>query len=303
VFYSGDFMIRVALIGADGQLGTDINNYFKKQGVEVVGLIGLKDIDICNYVESRNTLKKIRPGIVINTAAFNEVDRCEDDAMPAFNVNVVGVRNLALICREIDVPLMHFSTDYVFDGKKNTPYTEDDCPAPLSMYGISKLAGEYVLRYIFDKYYIARLSGLYGRTGSVGKGSTNFVEQVIKMAETRKEMKVVNDQVLTPTSTVDAAEKIFELMQTEKYGIYHMTNTGSCSWYEFACEIAKLMKLDIKIIPVTTEQFGAKARRPHYSVLDNLHLREIGLADMRCWKEALRDYIKEKTSYTTGLNS
>ena len=116
--------------------------------------------------------------------------------MPAFNVNVVGVRNLALICREIDVPLMHFSTDYVFDGKKNTPYTEDDCPAPLSMYGISKLAGEYVLRYIFDKYYIARLSGLYGRTGSVGKGSTNFVEQVIKMAETRKEMKVVNDQVL-----------------------------------------------------------------------------------------------------------
>jgi dTDP-4-dehydrorhamnose reductase len=285
-------MMKVALIGADGQLGTDINNYFKKQGVEVAGLIGLKDIDICNYSESRDILKKISPDIVINTAAFNDVDGCEDDAMPAFNVNVAGVKNLALICREMNVPLMHFSTDYVFDGKKSAPYTEDDCPRPLNMYGISKLAGEYVLRYILDKYYIVRLSGLYGRTGSVGKGSTNFVEQVIRIAETAKEMKVVNDQVLTPTSTTDAAEKIFELIQTGKFGIYHMTNTGSCSWYEFACEIVKLMKLDMKIIPVTTEQFGAKADRPSYSVLDNLHLREIGLADMRCWKEALKDYIK-----------
>jgi dTDP-4-dehydrorhamnose reductase len=285
-------MMRVALIGADGQLGTDINNYFKKRGVEVVGLVGLKDIDICNYNESRNVLKKISPDIVINTAAFNDVGRCEDDAMPAFNVNVNGVKNIALICGEIDVPLMHFSTDYIFDGRKSAPYTEDDCPAPLSMYGISKLDGEYVLRYILDKYYIVRLSGLYGRTGSVGKGSTNFVEQVIRIAETAKEMKVVNDQVLTPTSTTDAAEKIFELIQTGKFGIYHMTNTGSCSWYEFACEIIKLMKLDMEIIPVTTEQFGAKAKRPRYSVLDNLHLREIGLADMRCWKEALGDYIK-----------
>lgn len=285
-------MMRVALIGADGQLGTDINNYFKKRGVEVVGLVGLKDIDICNYNESRNVLKKISPDIVINTAAFNDVGRCEDDAMPAFNVNVNGVKNIALICGEIDVPLMHFSTDYIFDGRKSAPYTEDDCPAPLSMYGISKLDGEYVLRYILDKYYIVRLSGLYGRTGSVGKGSTNFVEQVIRIAETAKEMKVVNDQVLTPTSTTDAAEKIFELIQTGKFGIYHMTNTGSCSWYEFAREIIKLMKLDMEIIPVTTEQFGAKAKRPRYSVLDNLHLREIGLADMRCWKEALGDYIK-----------
>ena len=287
-------MMKVALIGVDGQLGTDINNYFKRQAVEVAGLVGLKDIDICNYNESRDILKKISPDIVINTAAFNNVDGCEDNAMPAFNVNVIGVRNLALICREIDVPLMHFSTDYVFDGKKCMPYIEDDCPRPLSMYGISKLAGEYVLRYILDKYYIVRLSGLYGRTGSVGKGSTNFVEQVIRISETVKEMKVVNDQVLTPTSTTDAAEKIFELIQTGKFGIYHMTNTGSCSWYEFACEIVKLMKLDMKIIPVTTEQFGAKAKRPHYSVLDNLHLREIGLADMRCWKSSLKDYIRSR---------
>lgn len=287
-------MVRIALIGVDGQLGTDINSYFKKQGLEIVGLVGLKDIDVCDCEASRDVLKKIGPEIVINTAAFHEVDRCEDDALPAFKVNVVGVKNLALACSEMNIPLMHFSTDYVFDGEKSTPYTEDDCARPLSIYGISKLAGEQVLRYILDKYYIVRLSGLYGHSGSVGKGSTNFVELVIKMAMSKKEMKVVNDQVLTPTSTADTAEKLFELIQTGKYGIYHMTNTGSCSWYEFACEISRLMKLDMRIIPITTEQFGAKAKRPHYSVLDNLNLRKIGLADMRNWKEALGDYIKRR---------
>ena len=287
-------MVKIALIGVEGQLGTDINSYFKKKGSEIAGLVGLRDIDVCDYGAGRSVLKKIGPEIVINTAAFHEVDRCEDDGLSAFKVNVLGVKNLALICKEMDIPLMHFSTDYIFDGKKNAPYIEDDCARPLSMYGISKLAGEQAIQYILDKYYIVRLSGLYGHKGSVGKGGTNFVELAIKMAAKGKEMKVVNDQELTPTSTADVVEKLFELIQTGKYGIYHMTNTGSCSWYEFACEISKLAKLNIKIMPITTGQFGAKARRPHYSVLDNLNLRKIGLADMRNWKEALKDYIENR---------
>lgn len=284
-------MTKIALIGVEGQLGTDINSYFKKQGVEIAGLVGLKDIDVCNLEMSENVLKKINPDIIINTASFHEVDLCEDEALSAFKVNVIGVKNLSFICRDLNIPLVHFSTDYVFDGKKNSPYVESDCARPLSMYGISKLAGEHAVQYILDKYYIARLSGLYGYKGSVGKGRTNFVEMIIKMAEEKKEIRVVNDQVLTPTSTVDVSEKLFELILTGKYGIYHMTNIGLCSWYEFAREISRLMEFDTEIIPITTEQFGAKAKRPQYSVLDNFNLRKIGLKDLRNWKEALENYI------------
>jgi dTDP-4-dehydrorhamnose reductase len=284
-------MVKIALIGVDGQLGTDINSYFKGKGIEIAGLVGLKDIDVCDYKMSDSILKSINPDLVINTAAFNDVDLCEDEVLSAFKVNVIGVKNLAMICKEINVPLMHFSTDYIFDGMKKKPYIEDDCARPLNLYGISKLAGEHVMQYVLDKYYIIRLCGLYGHTGCVGKGNVNFVELMIKMAEEEKEIRVVNDQVLTPTSTVDVAEKLFELIQTGKYGVYHMTNTGSCSWYEFTCEIFRLMKLTTRVLPTTTDQFGAKARRPKYSVLDNSNLRKIGLADLRNWKEALRDYI------------
>jgi dTDP-4-dehydrorhamnose reductase len=284
--------MKIALIGVDGQLGTDINGHFKGKGIEIAGLVGLKDIDVCDYKMSDSILKRINPNLVINTAAFHDVDRCEDEVLSAFKVNVMGVKNLAIICKEINVPLMHFSTDYIFDGKKKKPYIEDDCARPLSLYGISKLAGEQVMQYILDKYYIIRLCGLYGHAGCVGKGNINFVEQMIKLSENKKEIKVVNDQIVTPTSTMDVAKKLFELMQTGKYGIYHMTNTGSCSWYEFTCEIFKLMKLTTRVLPTTTDQFGAKARRPQYSVLDNSNLRKIGLADLRNWKEALKDYIE-----------
>lgn len=287
-------MIKIALIGADGQLGTDIDSYFKGKGIELIGLIGLKDIDVCDYRMSANILKRINPDLVINTAAFHDVDLCEDEALSAFKVNVIGVKNLAIICREINIPLMHFSTDYIFDGKKKEPYVEDDCARPISLYGISKLAGEQVIRYMLEKYYIIRLSGLYGYTGCVGKGNINFVELMIKLAKKEKTIKVVNDQILTPTSTRDVAEKLYELIRTGNYGIYHMTNTGDCSWYEFACEIFKLIKLSTSVLPITTEEFGAKARRPKYSVLDNVNLRNIGLKDLRNWKEALKDYIESR---------
>lgn len=286
--------MKVALIGVEGQLGTDVNSYFKREGVEVTGLIGLKDIDVCDYKSSDSILKRINPDIVINTAAFHDVDRCEDEALSAFKVNVLGVKNLSLICSDLNIPLMHFSSDYVFDGKKNEPYIETDCPAPLSMYGISKLAGEQVIQNILEKYYIARLCGLYGRAGAIGKGSTNFVEMIIKLGGEKKEIKVVDDQIVTPTSTVDVAEKLLEIIHTGKYGIYHLTNSGSCSWYEFACEISRLAKLDVKIIPISSEQFGAKAKRPYYSVLDNYNLRKIGLEDLPHWKESLRYYIENR---------
>ncbi len=283
--------MKVFLIGVDGQLGADLKRCLISRDIEVHGLIGLKEIDICDYDESFDKVRDSRPDLVINTAAFHNVDLCEDEPEQAFKVNVGGVKNIAGICREMDIPLMHFSTDYVFDGRKTSPYVEDDCPEPLSIYGISKHGGERVVQYMLDKYYLIRLSGLYGHAGCVGKGNMNFVETILKLAESKREISVVDDQVLTPTSTVDVAEKISELIMTDKFGLYHMTNTGSCSWFEFTCEIFKLMNINIDIIPVSSEEFGSRAIRPKYSVLDNLNLRKLGIKDLRKWDEALRNYL------------
>ena len=289
-----EFFLKVFLIGVDGQLGTDIKDCFTAKGIEVHGLIGLKEIDICDYGDSFDKIGSSKPDLIINTAAFHNVDLCEDEIMQAFKVNVAGVKNIAAICRELDIHLMHFSTDYIFDGKKKTPYIEEDCPGPLSIYAISRLGGERVVQYMLEKYYLVRLSGLYGHAGCTGKGNINFVETMLKIAESKKEVRVVDDQVLTPTSTRDVAEKLFELIQTGRYGLYHMTNKGSCSWFEFACEIFRLAGIDIDVLPVSSEELGAKAVRPGYSVLDNANLRKAGLSDMRNWKEALREYIKDR---------
>jgi dTDP-4-dehydrorhamnose reductase len=285
--------LKIALIGSDGQLGTDIYKYFKDKNADITGLT-ISDIDVCDKNICNDVLFRIKPNLIINTAAFHQVDVCEDEVAKAFEVNVAGLKNLAEIALSIDAALMHFSTDFVFGGyDKSTPFTENDCPAPVSVYSISKLAGEFVLRYMMKKYYLLRVCGLYGHSGSLGKGY-NFVELMIRLANEGKDIKVVDDQVLTPTSTKDIAEKLYELIQTEKYGLYHMTNSGSCSWYEFACEIFKQAGLAPNISPTTSESFGSKAKRPAYSVLDNKNLRAAGFTDLRPWKEALADYIKER---------
>jgi dTDP-4-dehydrorhamnose reductase len=283
--------LKVFLIGVDGQLGTDIEQVFLSKGIEVHGLIGLKEIDICDYDDSFEKIASSRPDMVINTAAFHNVDLCEDELEMAFKVNVGGIKNIAGICRKMDIPLIHFSTDYVFDGSKSSPYLEDDCPRPLSIYAISKHGGERVVQYMLDKYYLVRLSGLYGHAGCTGKGNMNFIETMLKLAESKKEIRVVNDQVLTPTSTIDVAEKLSELIMTGKYGLYHMTNTGSCSWFEFANEIFRSMDKNIGLVPVSSEEFDARAIRPKYSVLNNANLKDIGISDLRHWKIALKNYL------------
>jgi len=291
---TGSIILKIFLIGVDGQLGTDISKHFTKMGAKVHGLIGLKEINICDFDKSRELIRGSDPDIVINTAAFHNVDLCEDEVMQAFNVNVAGVKNIAGICREMNIPLMHFSTDYVFDGEKRTPYIEEDCPGPSSIYAISRLGGERVVQYMLEKYYLVRLSGLYGYAGCAGKDNINFVEIMLGLADTKKQISVVDDQVLTPTFTGDVAEKLFELIRTGRYGLYHMTNTGSCSWYEFACKIFKLAGIDIEVLPISSGEFGAKAIRPGYSVLDNAGLRRAGLSDLRDWKEALGEYIRNR---------
>jgi len=286
-------MLRIALIGHKGQLGSDLSTLLAKSPTryELHGF-DLPDFDVRNHAAVRERLLAVAPGLVINTSAFHRVDDCEDDAASAFGVNVVAVHNLAKVCRELDAPLMHFSTDYVFgaDRARARPYAEDDAPGPVSVYGASRLAGEQVLRSTWKKHFLVRTCGLYGKNASQMKGG-NFVEIMLKLAAAGRPLRVVDDQRLGPTATADLAPKLVELFETHAFGLYHVTNGSDCTWYELAREIFRLVKLSPDLGPTTTEAYGAKADRPRYSVLENRALARLGLAPMRPWREALRDYL------------
>jgi dTDP-4-dehydrorhamnose reductase len=282
--------MRAIVVGANGQLGTDLMEILS--GWDILGLTH-RELDIRDPAQIQAALSRIKPDTVINTAAFNRVDDCEDDPVSAFSVNAFGARNLARVCADSNCTLMHISTDYVFGGEKTAPYTEDDPPNPLGAYGGSKLAGEYFVRNICPAHFIVRTSGLYGTAGSRGKGG-NFVETMIRMAGEGKPIRIVDDQVLTPTYTRDLAERLKALVQTQAYGLYHITNRGHCSWYEFAARIFFLLGLKPDFGPTTTKAFGAKARRPAYSVLAPVKLRQVGITDLPAWDDALERYLLAK---------
>lgn len=286
-------MKKVIIIGSNGQLAHDLAAQLSGKA-DVVGLTHA-DIDIVEHDQARDQLSRLAPEIIINTAAYHRVDEMEDHVAKSFAVNAEAIRNLAAISNDLDAVLVHYSTDYVFggDAMRDTPYTEKDAPFPINVYGSSKLAGEYFVRSLAKKYFVIRSSGLYGVAGSSGKGG-NFVENMIGRARDGKATKVVSDQKLTPTFTVDLAEKTIELIETDAYGLYHLTNTNDCTWYEFAEAIYKHTSFPPEFGATTTAAFGARATRPPYSVLDNHALREIGLSDMRPWQAALRDYLIRK---------
>lgn len=279
--------MKILLIGADGQLGTDLRKVLTHH---VVVLSTIQTLDITNYEQVRTTFQEVLPDLVINTAAFHAVDRCETDVMPALQVNAFGVRNLALASREIQAPLVHFSTDYVFDGSAVSPYSETDPPNPVSAYGVSKLAGEKFISYLWERNFTIRTCGLYGHAGLEGKGM-NFVETMLKKARAGDRLRVVDDQRLTPTSTRELARKIAELIETEHYGLYHITSNGNCTWYEFAREIFAIAGIAADLGATSQREYRASARRPAYSVLRNGRLQQLGLDDLKDWREALRDYL------------
>lgn len=285
--------MKVAIIGASGQLGSDLCR--ELASVDLVPLTH-SDIEMTDMNLVGQALEKHQPDVVINTAAFHRVDDCESEPDRAFQVNALGVRNVAVVAQELGARLVYLSTDYVFGGEnepRSVPYTEFDTPVPLSVYGKSKLAGELFVQHLCSKHFIVRTSGLFGVAGSSGKGG-NFVETMLRLAKERDELKVVNDQVFSPTYTRDLSKKIAQLITTQYYGISHITNEGSCSWYEFTTEILKLAGLKTPVIPITSDQYPQKAKRPRYSVLDNYHLRLLGMDDMKPWQEALKDYMKQK---------
>lgn len=285
--------MNVAVIGASGQLGSDLCKTLT--GFDVIPLTH-SDIEITDIQSVKRALSRYRPETVINTAAFVRVDDCESDPDRAFLINAIGARNVAVVAEGLGAKLVHISTDYVFGGEpetRTTPYTEFDTPVPPNIYGKSKLVGEEFVRHLCRKHFIVRISALFGTAGSSGKGG-NFVETMIRLAKERPQLTVVNDQVFSPTYTKDLAHKIAWLITTEYYGTFHITNRGTCSWYDFAVEILKQAGLSTPVIPIPSDQYPQKARRPRYSVLDNYHLRLLGADDMRPWQESLTDYLLEK---------
>ncbi len=291
--------MKIAVIGADGQLGSDLVRVLKDHQVYP---LYYPEMDITKPKKTKEALSKLDVEIVINTAAYHRVDECEQNPQESFHVNAKAVRDLALICLNLDLTLVHFSTDYVFDGKKRAPYMEEDKPHPLNVYGVSKLAGEYFVLNILDNYFLIRTCGLYGEAGCWGKGS-NFVDTVISLANQGKHLRIVNDQRLTPTSTAELAQRIKELIQTKHYGLYHLTNEGECTWFEFAKAIFDLIGKKPQLTPVDSETYGARAKRPPYSVLENEKAKEIGLSNFSLWKEALKDYLIKKGYMKEGESS
>jgi len=283
--------MKIAIIGADGQLGSDLLKVIPK---EFVVPLTIKDIDITSESSCLNTLSKISADSVVNTAAYHRVDDCEENDVEAYKVNSHGAKNLALACRKTNSSLLHISTDYVFDGDKMAPYTESDIPNPKTAYGISKLAGEEFVRYLWPKHFVVRTSGLYGVAGCLGKGGGNFVENMIKKGKQGDDIKVVSDEIITPTYTLHLAKNIYELLKTEHYGLYHITNNGECSWWEYSVKIFELLDMKVEVKKTVASEFKAKAHRPKYSVLENSNLKKIGLDLMPDWKDSLKDYLAEK---------
>jgi len=288
--------MRVMIIGSNGQLGSDLVEVL--QDKELISLTH-RDVDICEGVGVRTALLRYQPEIVLNMAAYHKVDECETNVDHAFAVNTLGVRNLALACREHDCALLHVSTDYVFDGRKGSAYVETDLPNPINVYGISKLAGEYFVKYLVERYFIVRTSGLFGVAGSSGKGG-NFVELMLRLAREGRDIRVVDDQVLSPTYTLDLARQIRALIESERYGLYHATSHGACSWYHFAIMIFQLAGYSPSLSPQTTAESGARATRPTHSELENATLQRIGLDRMRPWEEGLAAYLRARRAVHQG---
>lgn len=281
--------MKIILTGSNGQLGTDLCKALK--GHDVVKTV-FETLDVSDAAAVRGLIAKEKPDVFLNTSAFHRVDDIESDATMAFAINALAAHKLALACRDADVALMHISTDYVFDGAKRAPYVESDIPNPLSAYGASKLAGELLIRNTWRKHMIIRSCGLYGTAGSMGKGG-NFVNTMLRLAREGKNIRVVNDQVCTPTFTQDLAAQINTLIGAKQYGTFHMTSDGSCTWCEFAAEIFRLAGLAPNLQPATSAEFNFPATRPPYSVMENAHLKQLDLDHMRHWKLALADYMEE----------
>ncbi len=283
-------MMRVAVIGSTGQLGTDLVQVLTERGNHEVVPLAHDRVEVADLESVHTVLAEVRPDIVVNCAAFHRVDECEDRPAEAFGVNSIGALHVARACAEVNALCVYISTDYVFDGEKGRPYTESDAPSPINAYGASKLAGEHLVRQTCPRWLIIRVASLFGKAGARGKGG-NFVETILAGAKEGRPLRVVNDIRMSPTYTYDAALALVRLVRQGATGLVHVTNAGACTWHEFARKALELVGSDTKVEPISSSDYPAKARRPRDSSLGSGKFPARGL---RPWEEALMAYLVEK---------
>lgn len=277
--------MRIIITGSKGQLGIELSKQLKTDNKYDIISTDKEELNIVNINDVNKFIKISKPDVVINCAAHTAVDLCETDIENAYKINAIGPRNLAIACEKVGAKFVQVSTDYVFNGNENQPYREDNETCPNSIYGKSKLMGEQFTKEFCSKYFIVRTAWLYGE-------GNNFVRTMLKLAQNNKELNVVNDQFGSPTSTVDLAKAIIDLINTENYGTYHGTCEGQCSWYDFAKKIFEISNIDIKVNPVSSEEFKRPAPRPKYSVLDNFMFKLVELNSFRKWEDSLIEYLE-----------
>nr|WP_283162391.1 dTDP-4-dehydrorhamnose reductase [Phascolarctobacterium sp. ET69] len=277
-------IVKVLVTGANGQLGYDVVKELQKQNIECYGAVR-KDFDIVDFEATEKFITNYKPDVVIHCAAYTSVDKAEDEQGLCYLVNASATENIAGICKKINAKMLYISTDYVFDGTKNGFYEVDDKPNPINVYGKTKLLGEQAVQKILDKYFIVRISWVFGEHGN------NFVKTMLRLGKERKEINVVADQYGSPTYTADLAPLLVEMIQTDKYGIYYATNKGVCTWAEFAEEIFKIVGMDVKVNHITTAEYPTRAQRPMNSRLSKKSLQINNFKYLKLWNDALRQFL------------
>lgn len=278
--------MKVLVTGISGQLGFDVVKELKNRNHEVID-VNREMMDITCEENVYSVVKEVSPDAVIHCAAYTAVDKAEDEVDKCREVNAKGTEYIAKVCRDLDIKMMYFSTDYVFDGQGENLWQPNDKTSPLNLYGQTKYEGEKAVIENLEKFFIIRISWVFGVNGN------NFVKTMLKLAENHKTISVVNDQIGSPTYTYDLAKLVADMIETEKYGIYHATNEGICSWYDFALEIFKTAKMDVDVVPIPSEEFPTVAKRPKNSRMDKSKLDECGFERLPHWKDALERYLKE----------
>lgn len=277
--------MKVFVTGVKGQLGFDVVNELEKRGHEAIG-VDIAEMDITDEESVNRVIKEASPDAVIHCAAYTAVDAAEDNLELCRNVNAKGTEYIARVCRELDIKMMYISTDYVFNGQGTRPWEPDDEREPLNVYGQTKYEGELAIEENLTKYFIVRIAWVFGVNGK------NFIKTMLNLGQTHDKLTVVADQVGSPTYTYDLARLLVDMIETEKYGRYHATNEGLCSWYEFACEIFKQAGMNVSVEPVTSDQYPSKARRPMNSRMNKDKLEENGFVRLPSWQDALKRYLR-----------
>ena len=276
--------MKVFVTGVKGQLGFDVMNELKKRGHEAIG-VDIEEMDITDEESVNRVIKAAAPDAVIHCAAYTAVDAAEDNEELCRKVNATGTRYIAKVCRELDIKMMYISTDYVFNGQGTRPWEPDDKREPLNVYGQTKNEGELAIEETLEKYFTVRIAWVFGVNGK------NFIKTMLNLGKTRDKLTVVADQIGSPTYTYDLARLLVDMIETDRYGRYHATNEGLCSWYEFACEIFKQAGMNVTVEPVSSDQFPVKAKRPMNSRISKDKLDENGFVRLPSWQDALARYL------------